>query len=143
VIALHHPQGDLLKISFGAITGQSACTSVSSTQFSCSGSSGNFYRVSWSQGLTEGGSSGSGIFRGSALVGTLYGGSSTCSNASDYYGRFDVAYAAALKNWLSPGTDAAPAPTAPTPTTPASSALLNWFGQLQGLQPVVPGSSVR
>ncbi|RYF25041.1 MAG: serine protease [Comamonadaceae bacterium] len=144
VVGLHHPQGDLLKISFGAITGQTACASVSSNQFSCSGSSGNFYRVSWSQGLTEGGSSGSGIFRGNALVGTLYGGASSCSSAADFYGRFDVAYGAALKTWLSPGSSSTPSPTAPTPTVPTSSgALLNWFGQLQGLQPVGPASALR
>lgn len=147
VVALHHPQGDMLKISFGSITGQSTCNSVSSTQFSCSGTSGNFYRVSWSQGLTEGGSSGSPIFRGTAVVGTLYGGSSSCTSASDYYGRFDVAYAAALKNWLAAGNGTGtPAPTAPAPTaptTPASSALLQWLNQIQGLQPVQPGSTLR
>ena len=38
------------------------------------------------------------------MRGQLYGGSSSCSNttAPDYYGRFDVAFNAALKKWLSP-----------------------------------------
>lgn len=99
---LHHPSGDLLKISFGSVNSQSSCQSTSATQFQCSGTSGNFYRVTWSQGTTEGGSSGSAIFVNGRVVGTLYGGSAVCTNKAsfDYYGRFDVAYNAALKSWL-------------------------------------------
>lgn len=102
IIGLHHPRGDLLKLSFGAVVGQSTCTTISDTQFSCGGTSGNYYRVNWSQGTTEGGSSGSALFRNGKVVGTLYGGSAVCTNksSSDFYGRFDVAYNAALKNWL-------------------------------------------
>lgn len=144
VVGLHHPQGDMLKISFGAITGQSNCASAGANQFSCSGASGNYYRVSWSQGLTEGGSSGSGIFRGNALVGTLYGGASSCSNAADFYGRFDVAYGAALKTWLSPASSAAPSPSgAPPAGAPGTASLRDWFPQLQGMQPVGPGAALR
>lgn len=101
-IGLHHPRGDLLKLSYGAVVGQSTCTTISDTQFSCGGTSGNYYRVNWSQGTTEGGSSGSALFRNGKVVGTLYGGSAICTNksSSDFYGRFDVAYNAALKNWL-------------------------------------------
>ncbi|MDA8522601.1 serine protease [Acidovorax sp. NCPPB 4044] len=107
---IHHPRGDLQKIAFGNIAALSACSALtgSSTSFSCSGTSGNYYRVNWTQGVTEGGSSGSGLFVNGALVGTLYGGSVTCTarNGSDYYGRFDVAYNAALQQWLSPATSA-------------------------------------
>jgi hypothetical protein len=104
IIGLHHPSGDLLKLSYGAVVGQSSCATTSGTSFSCSGTSGNYYRVNWSQGTTEGGSSGSALFRSGKVVGTLYGGSAVCSNksSSDFYGRFDVAYNAALKNWLAP-----------------------------------------
>ncbi|MDH4425175.1 MAG: trypsin-like peptidase domain-containing protein [Acidovorax sp.] len=104
IIGLHHPSSDLLKLSLGAVAGQSSCASISATQFQCSGSTGNFYRVTWSQGTTEGGSSGSAIFRAGKVIGTLYGGSAICSNRAslDYYGRLDVAYNAALKNWLAP-----------------------------------------
>lgn len=107
ISGLHHPSGDLLKISFGSVNSQASCQGTSGTQFQCSGSSGNFYRVAWSQGTTEGGSSGSAIFRNNRVVGTLYGGSAVCTNRalSDYYGRFDVAYGV-LKNWLSPATSA-------------------------------------
>ncbi|GKT13967.1 trypsin-like peptidase domain-containing protein [Acidovorax sp. SUPP2522] len=108
VVGIHHPKGDLQKISFGNLASLTACSSISDTNFTCSGTSGNFYRVTWSQGTTEGGSSGSGIFSGGALIGTLYGGSAVCTNkaSSDYYGRFDVAYNASIKNWLSPATSA-------------------------------------
>jgi hypothetical protein len=106
IVGLHHPSGDLLKASFGTINGQTSCTSTASG-FSCSGTSGNFYRVTWSQGTTEGGSSGSAIFKnGTQVVGTLYGGSASCSalTAPDFYGRFDVAYNAGIKQWLASNT---------------------------------------
>lgn len=104
IIGLHHPSGDLLKLSYGAVMGQSSCATTSGTSFSCSGTSGNYYRVNWSQGTTEGGSSGSALFLGGKVVGTLYGGSAVCTNKSsaDFYGRFDVVYNTALKNWLAP-----------------------------------------
>ena len=109
IIGLHHPRGDLLKLSLGTVVGQSSCTTVSATQFSCSGSTGNFYRVTWSQGTTEGGNSGSAIFRAGRVTGTLFGGAAVCTNrsSSDYYGRLDVAYNAALNNWLAPGVASA------------------------------------
>ena len=112
VIGLHHPRGDLLKLSLGTVAGQSSCFTTSSTQLSCVGSTGNFYSVALSQGTTEGGSSGSAIFRGGKVIGTLYGGSHTCSNrsGSNYYGRFDVAYNAALKTWLA-GSSTSPQPS--------------------------------
>lgn len=74
IIGLHHPRGDLLKLSMGTVVGQSSCATISATQFSCSGTTGNFYRVTWSQGTTEGGSSGSAIFRAGRVTGTLFGG---------------------------------------------------------------------
>lgn len=109
IIGLHHPRGDLLKLSMGTVVGQSSCATISATQFSCSGTTGNFYRVTWSQGTTEGGSSGSAVFRAGRVTGTLFGGSAVCTNrsSSDYYGRLDVAYNAALKNWLAPGAASA------------------------------------
>ncbi|MBJ2162654.1 trypsin-like peptidase domain-containing protein [Acidovorax sp. IB03] len=112
VVGLHHPSGDLLKISFGTINGQSNCQPTTGGGFQCSGTSGNYYRVTWSQGTTEGGSSGSAIFRDGYVVGTLYGGGATCTNrsASDFYGRFDVAFNAAIKTWLNPATTPAPTP---------------------------------
>lgn len=106
VVGLHHPQADFLKVSYGSIGSQTNCASTSSTQFSCTGTSGNFYRVLWTSGTTQGGSSGSALFHGNYVVGTLYGGDASCSLAgtADYYGRFDIAYAAGLKQWLGAAT---------------------------------------
>ncbi len=85
---IHHPAGDVKKYSLGSVT---------STSTSLSGL-GPFYRVQWSLGVTEGGSSGSGLFTVSSgnlqLRGGLYGGSSYCSapTAPDYYSRFSDVY---------------------------------------------------
>jgi hypothetical protein len=65
---------------------------------------GTYFRVTYSDGTTEGGSSGSGIFlHGSnKLIGTLTGGNASCSNlgGSNFYGRFDLAYRRSLSRWL-------------------------------------------
>ncbi len=68
------------------------------------------YQVRWTTGITEGGSSGSGLFADGTtsnprIVGQLWGGASSCNDttASDYYGRFDLAYENGLVNWLNPG----------------------------------------
>lgn len=68
------------------------------------------YQVRWTTGITEGGSSGSGLFADGTtsnprIVGQLWGGASSCSYpaGSDYYGRFDIAYENGLINWLNPG----------------------------------------
>lgn len=117
VVGLHHPRGDLLKMSRGSLNSLTSCVATSGTEFQCSGSAGSFYRVSWSEGTTEGGSSGSALFKdGTHVIGTLYGGSSSCAAIAspDFYGRFDVAFNAALKNWLSSATP----PTGPTGRVP-------------------------
>ncbi len=109
VKGLHHPGGDLLKYSSGSVSSTYLnCSPPDATgAFSCSyatsPSSSTFYDILWSSGLTEPGSSGSGLFNGSGyLIGQLYGGSSTCGGGGDdIYGRFDVAYNASVKQWLS------------------------------------------
>lgn len=95
---IHHPAGDAKMYSLGSIT---------ATSSSIDGL-GPFYRVQWSTGVTEGGSSGSGLFtRTSAgvyqLRGGLYGGLSFCTNptANDYYSRFSDVYTS-TKPYLSP-----------------------------------------
>ncbi len=124
ITGVHHPKGDLQKASFGAITGYSACT-PGSQGFQCTSSAsgaGNHLRVGWNLGITEGGSSGSGLWATSGtsryLVGQLHGGSSTCTSptSSDFYGRLDLAYATALHQWLGA---AAPSNVPSTPTIDA------------------------
>ncbi|HEX8289275.1 MAG TPA: FG-GAP-like repeat-containing protein [Pyrinomonadaceae bacterium] len=85
VVGIHHPNGSYKRFSSGAVT-----------------QVGNFIRVSWSSGITEGGSSGSGIWKGSGtnarLIGTLNGGTIGCTNPSDNYGSFAVTYQAISSN---------------------------------------------
>ncbi|MHC4108254.1 MAG: hypothetical protein ACYSTY_09250, partial [Planctomycetota bacterium] len=85
---IHHPLGDYKRISFGSKINTP----------NCGGSSTNFVRASWTDGVTEGGSSGSGLWRDSnkLLYATLTCGASSCSNPNgdDSFGRFDRAYTA-------------------------------------------------
>jgi lysyl endopeptidase len=112
--ALHHPRGDLQKISRGVInsyTYSSALNAQGGFTTTTNGSQTQWplYSVSWTSGVTEGGSSGGGLFTAHTttnpkLVGQLLGGGSSCSapTSSDYYGRFDIAYQEGLNTWLSP-----------------------------------------
>ena len=102
--AVHHPAGDLKKVSLATMGGFG----------SYPGLSGSFIISRWNAiatGVTEGGSSGSGIFSGSAstdyrLRGGLLGGPSSCSASSadlfDNYSRLDQAYSS-LAQYLNPG----------------------------------------
>jgi hypothetical protein len=67
-----------------------------------------FLTVGLTAGTTEAGSSGSSLFVPIAgkryVAGQLAGGAASCQNPTgyDYYGRFDLAFQVALKNWLKP-----------------------------------------
>jgi hypothetical protein len=91
VLGIHHPAGDVKKISLGLI---------GSTGAEVSGRY-DLTHVAWLSGVTEGGSSGSGVFTKAAdgsyqLRGGLLGGLSSCNatgaNRSDYYSDFSVVY---------------------------------------------------
>lgn len=107
---VHHPKGDLQKVSLGQALSFATCSASDGSSFNCSfnvsSDVGNYLQVSWSSGVTEGGSSGSALYLTSGgnhyLVGQLRGGVSSCTNAtgSEFYGRFDLAYRAALYQWL-------------------------------------------
>jgi hypothetical protein len=89
-LSIHHPNAYQQAISFGSKTG---------TSNACGTSSGpNWSIVNWTLGVTEGGSSGCGLYDASTqqLVGTLTCGTSSCTNTTgwDGYGRWDVALAA-------------------------------------------------
>ena len=92
---IHHPAGDVKKISFGAIYG------ISSYLGSPSGS-GSYLYTTWYQGVTEGGSSGSPLFNAAhQVVGQLKGGYSFCAYPSDpdYYGRFSLTFPH-VRQWI-------------------------------------------
>jgi lysyl endopeptidase len=88
---IHHPAGDVQKFSRG--TGQrfDAGTAVAK--------GGSMINIRWQDGVTQGGSSGSGLFTPNSqgqylLRGMLSGGGATCSTPTelDEYGRFDHFY---------------------------------------------------
>ena len=95
---IHHPQGDVKKISTYSDALQSASYS--------DGINNGYWEVIWSEtvtghGVTEGGSSGSPIFDEEGyLIGTLTGGQASCNNqdAPDYYGKFSI-------HWKDNGTE--------------------------------------
>ena len=140
VVGIHHPKGDLQKISFGSVVGTSACT-VGDGYFLCTPSAGmteGFYRVQWSEGMTEGGSSGSGLFAGGALTGVLSNGSGSCTVSGGYnhYARLDQVFPA-LRPWLY--ADAAPPPPpTPGPGDDARAALAHLINSLSGGRRLLP-----
>jgi hypothetical protein len=88
---IHHPSGDVKKISFDV----NAAVSGTFSGAQC-------WRIlNWEDGTTEGGSSGSGLWnQNGLLIGQLYGGQASCSNnINDYYGKFSVSYPF-LEQWL-------------------------------------------
>jgi hypothetical protein len=99
-VGIHHPQGDVKKIS-------TYKHKVSSTNWT-GGGIYTHWLVTWNEtanghGVTEGGSSGSALFDSTGMiVGNLTGGASACDSSSldepDYYGKFSY-------SWLSNGTD--------------------------------------
>ncbi len=101
VVGVHHPKGDLKKVSLGATLGFSQPSGYLAD---------GFVLMSWSSGVTEGGSSGSGLFTAVGnpatdyrLRGGLWGGASYCSapTAPDYYSRLDLAFSS-LAPYLNP-----------------------------------------
>ena len=72
-------------------------------------SSNTHWRLSWDEGGTEGGSSGSPLFNDDKLiVGQLHGGTGECGNGNDYYGKISTSWnggnsnTTRLSNWLDP-----------------------------------------
>ena len=99
-VGIHHPSGDIKKISFDYDT---------SISDGWSGNDGSHWRVSsWEDGTTEPGSSGSPLFDNSyRIVGQLHGGQASCSfNFNDYYGKVSASWdwgsssSNRLKDWL-------------------------------------------
>jgi lysyl endopeptidase len=96
---VHHPRGDYKRISFGFKDEGSACRRLNPNL--------SLVRVSWTDGPTEPGSSGSGIFRADThqLFGQLFDGPSACGEETyDCYGAFAATYPQ-IQGFLRAGTD--------------------------------------
>jgi len=101
---IHHPLGDLKKVSIDRLP------AVTNTFNSSYKSKGFWNILRWDVGVTEQGSSGAPLFdQNKQLVGTLTGGSATCSSpTNDFFEKFALAWnyrPAAnqqLKAWLDP-----------------------------------------
>ena len=104
-ICIHHPLGDIKKV---AIERDAAVTSNFNTDRYYPSGFWNILR--WDNGTTEQGSSGGPLFdQNKQLVGTLTGGSATCSlSTNDYFEKFALAWdhrseaSKQLKFWLDP-----------------------------------------
>ena len=104
-VGIHHPSGDIKKISFEN-------NPLISTQFGGSPLNSHWGVTSWDEGVTEGGSSGSPLFdQNHRIIGQLHGGASACGAPvlSDEYGKISYSWTPAnsdstnqLKYWLDP-----------------------------------------
>jgi lysyl endopeptidase len=99
-IGIHHPSGDIMKYA------KENNTLIQMAD-------GMWEVSNWDEGVTEPGSSGSGLWDlNHHLIGQLYGGGAACNGTSDnnqpdYYGRFDLSWngtssANRLRDWLDP-----------------------------------------
>lgn len=94
-VTMHHPQGDEKKIAVY----NSPATAVEDVRIgnAATGFNVDAWRVTWSRGTTEGGSSGSGLWnQNRQLVGVLSGGGASCDTPTepDFFGRMDRAWLA-------------------------------------------------
>lgn len=100
-VCIHHPAGDIKKISWAQNP------TISATY----GSADCWRTTLWTSGVTEPGSSGSPLYdQNRRIVGQLYGGPSYCgaptNSLNDYYGKFSTSWTGGgtnstrLSNWL-------------------------------------------
>lgn len=110
-VSIHHPSGDIKKISFDD-------NPLAISQGMGSSEANSTWTLGWDRNTTtEGGSSGSPLFdQNHRIIGQLWGGGASCSNLSspDYYGRVANSWNPAgsdqtnqLKYWLDPNNSGA------------------------------------
>lgn len=147
---IHHPNGDQKSISLFTSSGTPQaivlCDSPLVAGICTPGSSRNVsaWKITYSQGVTEPGSSGGGLWDANhQIVGQLSGGGSSCSSPTspDYYGRFDLAFTAnsnQLKNVLDPGSTGA---TSLCGKDPGAGSCQTKSGSSTTVTPVTSGSA--
>ncbi|MBZ0272417.1 trypsin-like peptidase domain-containing protein [bacterium] len=103
ITVIHHPAGTKKRVTFGAFAGNLF----------------THWRAIYTDGSTEGGSSGSALFNDDMLIiGQLSGGGAACSrmNATDSFGKLSLSWALGLSAWLD-GEPPASTTTTTEPTT--------------------------
>jgi hypothetical protein len=104
-VGIHHPSGDIKKISFDD-------DPVTSTNYLATSGTTHWRVDDWENGTTEGGSSGSPLFDNNhRVVGQLHGGYASCWDIrADWYGKFSMSWDGGgtssnrLRDWLDPNT---------------------------------------
>ncbi len=107
-VGIHHPSGDVKKITPYIITPQSTAYLSGTVN-----ANESHWRVTWNLGTTEGGSSGSPLINNAhRIIGQLHGGYASCSAQTqpDWYGKFNVSWTGnnatdsrrRLRDWLDP-----------------------------------------
>ena len=100
-VRIHHPSGDVMKISFDN-NNITLNNQILSWPINLTSPINTHWTVNWDSGVTEGGSSGSPLFnQNKRVIGQLNGGNSSCTSTDlrDWYGCFH-------RSWIGGGTDA-------------------------------------
>ncbi len=126
---IHHPAGDVMKISFD-YNSLSSNTSTISWTGGTSSPVNTHWVVELDSGTMEGGSSGAPLFnQNKRVVGQLHGGASGCAPVTKYFGQFHRSWTGGgtnstrLSNWLDPNgsgvmtTNTSKSPTISGPTS--------------------------
>lgn len=99
---IHHPAGDIKKISFDY-------DAVNSANYLQTSGTTHWRVAQWDDGTTEGGSSGSPLYDPQhRIVGQLHGGYASCASlTADWYGKFSLSWDGSsssnrLRDWLDP-----------------------------------------
>jgi hypothetical protein len=144
-VGIHHPSGDIKKISF-------EYQPLISTTFGASPANSHWGITGWDTGVTEPGSSGSPIFdQNHRIVGQLHGGASACGAPvlSDEYGKFSYSWNPAgsnstnqLKFWLDPNSSGAQFVDGYDPTGASSAVLDAGLSSPQGVSGTLCSGSI-
>ncbi|MBU8891568.1 MAG: trypsin-like peptidase domain-containing protein [Bacteroidales bacterium] len=108
VTCIHHPMGDVMKISSDYDEPINSTRSWIGPHFDID--EGNAWQVEWNEGVTEIGSSGSALFnQNHRIVGHLHGGYSDCDvlDGDDYFPKFNISWEQGLSEFLDPGNTGA------------------------------------
>ena len=110
-VGIHHPKGDIKKISKDnnppiSSYYQESIEMANGSFMNCDHDDYKHWEVVWDQGTTEGGSSGSPLFNSNhKIIGQLHGGAASCNNptGSDSYGKLSESWMhGGLAFWLDP-----------------------------------------